>query len=448
MAQEIYFRHSLRVNDYLCKGCTTCMRTCPTAAIRIRDGKAVISDNKCVDCGECIKACPHKAIYIKQDDFGRLFNYRYRVCLVPTAFIGQFDTKYKTKAIYSCLLKLGFTHIYEVEHEVARMIELYNRYMDDHPEITTFISPYCPAVTRLIQVRFPSLVDNIIHVRAPLELASRMITKKLVDEGARRESIGVFYVTPCAAKIAAVKYPVSGKDTYVSGVINMDFLYNKVMLMLHDSDKNAQPINHKLNSRDVQWSLAGGEAPHFRGYHYAVDGLSNVLQFLEKLEDETVDAPGLVEMRICDQGCVGGVLTTNNRFVARKRLEYRARLFERLERSNLRETPSDDEPLTDEMIDVMTIPEIKPRSILKLNDDFAEAFKMAERMKTIEKALPGVNCSACGAPSCAALAEDIVRGEASIDTCIFINRNSQASEDAIHSIWGDRVKTKETNNDK
>jgi Na+-translocating ferredoxin:NAD+ oxidoreductase RNF subunit RnfB len=440
---EIYFRHSLKVNGYLCKGCTTCMRTCPTAAIRIRDGKAVITDNKCVDCGECIKACPHKAIYIKQDDFGLIENYRYRVCLVPTAFIGQFDTKYKTKAIYSCLLKLGFTHIYEVEHEVARMIELYNMYMDDHPEIRTFISPYCPAVTRLIQVRFPSLVDNIIHVRAPLELASRVITQKLVDEGARRESIGVFYVTPCAAKIAAVKYPVSGKDTCVTGVINMDFLYNKVMLMLHDSDKNAQPINHTLNSRDVQWSLAGGEAPHFRGYHYAVDGLQNVLSFLEKLEDETVDAPGLVEMRICDQGCVGGVLTTQNRFVARKRLEYRAQLFERLERSKMRETPPEDHSLTPQWIKDMEIPDIKPRSIYKLNDNYAEAFKMAERMKKIEKALPGVNCAACGAPSCAALAEDIVRGEASADTCVFINPLSDTSKDAMKHIWGDRIKTSE-----
>ena len=139
------------------------MRSCPTGAIRIRNGKAIVADNKCVDCGECMRVCPHKAIYIKQDDFGRLFNYRYRVCLVPTTFIGQFEEKYSTRAIYSCIQKLGFTHIYEVEHEMDRMVELYNRYMDDHPEITTFISPYCPAVTRLVQVRFPSLVDNVIH---------------------------------------------------------------------------------------------------------------------------------------------------------------------------------------------------------------------------------------------------------------------------------------------
>ena len=111
---ETYFRHSLRVNPSLCKGCTTCMRTCPTGAIRIRNGKAIVSDNKCVDCGECMKVCPHKAIYIKQDDFNLLGNYKYRVCLVSTTFIGQFEEKYKTRAIYSCLKKLGFTHIFEV----------------------------------------------------------------------------------------------------------------------------------------------------------------------------------------------------------------------------------------------------------------------------------------------------------------------------------------------
>ena len=211
--RETFFRHSLKVDFDRCEGCTTCMRSCPTGAIRIRGGKAVVDDNKCVDCGQCMKVCPHKAIYIQQDDFALIKNYQYRVCLVPSTFIGQFDEQYRTREIYSCLKKLGFTHIYEVEHEVEYMVGLYQRYMDSHPETRTFISPYCPAVIRLIQVRFPSLVDNVIKVRAPFELASRIIIRRLMDEGAPRESIGVFYVTPCAAKIAAVKYPVSRKET-------------------------------------------------------------------------------------------------------------------------------------------------------------------------------------------------------------------------------------------
>ncbi|MBQ9477360.1 MAG: 4Fe-4S binding protein [Bacteroidales bacterium] len=444
--QESFFKHSIKVHYDRCQGCTTCMRSCPTGAIRIRGGKPVVSDNKCVDCGQCMKVCPHRAIYIQQDDFALTRNYKYRVCLVPATFIGQFDEQIRTREIYSCLKKLGFTHIYEVEHEVEYMVKLYQQYMDKHPETRTFISPYCPAVIRLIQVRFPSLVDNVIKVRAPFELASRIIVRRLMDEGAARDEIGVFYVTPCAAKIAAVKYPVSKKESCIAGVINMDFLYNKVQLMLHESDKSAQPINHSLSSQDVLWPLAGGEACHFKGSQYAVDGLQNVLNFLERLEDDAVDAEGLVEMRICDQGCVGGVLATNNRFVARKRLEHRAKLFE--DRPKTRYERYNNPEFCQWIDDQMAIPEIKPRSIYKLDDDFSEAFKMAERMKKIEKALPGVNCSACGAPSCAALAEDIVRGDARMDTCIFINRHSQASEEAIRSIWGDRVRTKEINKDK
>ena len=179
-----------------------------------------------------------------------------------------------------------------------------------------------------------------------------------------------------------------------------------------------------------------------------MDGLQNVLNFLERLEDETVDARGLVEMRICDQGCVGGVLATNNRFVARKRLEDRARLLDQPDRPLNRYTRYNNPEFCKWIDEQMEIDEITPHSIYKLDDNFSEAIKMAERMKKIEKALPGVNCSACGAPSCAALAEDIVRGDADISSCMFINRHSQASEDAIRNIWGDRIKTRTINQDK
>lgn len=435
---ESAFKHSIKINDYLCAGCTSCVRICPTAAIRIRGGKAFITDNKCIDCGECMKHCERKAIYIKQDDFQLIENYGYRVALVPATFIAQFDDKYKTRQIYACLEKLGFTHIYEVEHSVKFMVDLYKQYMQEHPEIRTFISPFCPAVIRLIQVRFPSLMDNIIKLKSPLKAAALAVQQKLMDQGASKESIGIFYVTPCAAKIASVKDPVSDQDDFIDGVINMDFLYNKVKLLLSNSDQDAKAINHHLTARDVRWPLTGGEACNFEGSPYAIDGLTNVIHFLERLEDDAIDAPGLIEMRLCDEGCVGGVLASQNRFVARKRLENRAETLAKIHSDT---SAYDHTEFTEEIAKQMEVPQdIKPRSLYKLDDNFSTAFKMAEEMKKIEKSLPGINCGACGAPTCSALAEDIVRGQTLIDTCIFINRQSQASEDAIHSIWGDKIR--------
>ena len=55
------YSHSVILNQSKCLGCTICIKSCPTQAIRVRDGKAIIIDDKCIDCGECIKVCPHNA---------------------------------------------------------------------------------------------------------------------------------------------------------------------------------------------------------------------------------------------------------------------------------------------------------------------------------------------------------------------------------------------------
>jgi Na+-translocating ferredoxin:NAD+ oxidoreductase RNF subunit RnfB len=45
------------------------------------------------------------------------------------------------------------------------------------------------------------------------------------------------------------------------------------------------------------------------------------------------------------------------------------------------------------------------------------------RIEEITETLPGLDCGSCGAPTCRALAEDIVRGTAEKNDCIFILRD-------------------------
>ena len=62
---------------------------------------------------------------------------------------------------------------------------------------------------------------------------------------------------------------------------------------------------------------------------------------------------------------------------------------------------------------------LEPRSGTRLDPDMSTAIKKLTRINQISKQLPGRNCGICGAPSCLALAEDVVMDRAALASCIF-----------------------------
>jgi len=54
-----------KVDEAKCVGCTICARSgkCPTDAIEMKNGKAVIDPQNCIDCGICAEQCPFAAIH-------------------------------------------------------------------------------------------------------------------------------------------------------------------------------------------------------------------------------------------------------------------------------------------------------------------------------------------------------------------------------------------------
>jgi Na+-translocating ferredoxin:NAD+ oxidoreductase RNF subunit RnfB len=62
----------------------------------------------------------------------------------------------------------------------------------------------------------------------------------------------------------------------------------------------------------------------------------------------------------------------------------------------------------------------------------------------LKELLPGIDCGACGTPSCEALAEDIVCRNASINACIFMKTrfekqgslSQKLSVEIMEEIWG------------
>ena len=97
-----------------------------------------------------------------------------------------------------------------------------------------------------------------------------------------------------------------------------------------------------------------------------------------------------------------------------------------------------------EILPLLTIAEIKPRSMMKLDEDMGEALRKMKMIRQILQMLPMVDCGACGSPGCQALAEDIVQGRAMMENCIFIQRRyeqkgmlkPEVSAEIVKRIWG------------
>jgi electron transfer flavoprotein alpha subunit len=58
---------SIRVDPEKCNGCTLCVKSCPTAAIEVKDKLATITIESCNLCGACVSTCRFRAISIDID---------------------------------------------------------------------------------------------------------------------------------------------------------------------------------------------------------------------------------------------------------------------------------------------------------------------------------------------------------------------------------------------
>jgi iron only hydrogenase large subunit-like protein len=445
-----YFHHALKFRKDVCIGCSHCMNVCPTKAIRIRDGKAELKDNYCVDCGKCYRACPVGAIIVEQDDFNQIFRYKQRVAIIPSVLMGQFPPEVSLMQISSVLMELGFTHVYEVEHGVELLKQQMNNYIDCDRENRPLISSFCPAIIRLIQVRFPTLTENIILLKPPLDIAAAYYNQLLIDEGHLPEDIGVFYITPCAAKIAAVKSPVGQDNSPIAGVINMDFIFNKVYTAVKQGfvGKNTcqLPALDPLKSSGITWSSTNGEAMHMKGRALAIDEINNVIEFLEQLENEENPDIDFLELRACDQSCAGGILTSSNRFYTVERLSKRAaKAHNREMQNNYRYVnPGPIVKYKDFLVENIAIGNILPRSMDKLDEDISQAMKKMKVVNELMDVLPMVDCGMCGSPDCTALAEDIAQEQADVKQCIYIQKRLEKegnispaqSLEIMQRIWG------------
>ena len=415
------YKHSVTLELSKCKGCTNCIKRCPTEAIRVRGGHAVIKDDKCIDCGECIRLCPYqakKATYDKLEDFSA---YKYKIALPAPAFYGQFNDLEDVDYILTALLDCGFDAVYEVSKAAEIITEHTRRYMKKDGLPKPVISSACPAIVRLISLRFPCLVDNLLPIMPPIEYAARQARREALASHPELsdDDICVLFISPCPAKISYIKNPIGVEKSAVTGGLSISDLYFKVRAKRKEIETPKSLSNTGIIG--LNWAGSGGEATSLLSDKYlAADGIENCIKVLDEIENGTFGDLEFVELNACIGGCVGGTLNVENPFIAKARLRS-LRKYLPVSANHI----SDAEALAEE---IFYDKEIGNNTADMLFGDRMTAIAKMSEIECIYRELPHLDCGSCGAPNCHALAEDIVKNDAKMGDCLIQLREKQNAE--------------------
>ena len=409
------FYHSVRLDADLCMGCINCIKRCPTQAIRVRNGKAQINSKFCIDCGECIRVCPHHAKHATYDKLDVLKQYEYTVALPAPSLYSQFNNLDDVNIVLNALLMMGFHDVFEVSAAAELVSEATREYLSENPDRLPAISTACPSVVRLIRVRFPNLIPNLLPLNPPVEVAAILAAEKAMKEtGLPRERIGIIFISPCPSKVTYVKSPLGTDHSEVDRVLAIKDVYPQLLSCMKAVGDDPPEIGTS-GKIGISWGRSGGEASGlFTEEYLAADGIENVIRVLEDMEDQKFTNLKFVELNACNGGCVGGVLTVENPYVAEVKLK-RLRKYMPVARSHI-------EGNAEEL--VKWTKDVQYEPVFNLGNTMMESFARLNQVERLCKKLPGLDCGSCGAPTCKALAEDIVRGEAVESDCVYYLREN------------------------
>jgi iron only hydrogenase large subunit-like protein len=431
--------HSVILDESECKGCTVCVTTCPVEAIRVRDGKARILAERCIDCGECIRRCPNRAKRARADSLSELApggeydRFDWKIALPAPSLYGQFPSRFSVDAIHRGLLALGFDAVFPVSRATSHVARAARDLLDreKYPDLPRpLISSSCPTIVKVIQIRFPTLIEHIAPILAPIEIAGRLAREEAAKDRPDKTRVGCFFISPCAGKITEAKAPIGNETSSIDGVFSMKDVHLPILQALAKAASAKETeASQSAVAREIAWGRAGGEAEatveEEKASWLACDGMDQCERILEAAENGKLGSIDLLELMACAGGCVGGPLAVENATLARHALVEREKALAERESAALRESEADlarqTPPAREEKtVDCLRAAPFAPRPALLLDGDFGKARAMMEEMEAIAASLPGLDCGCCGSPNCHALAEDIVRGNASRSDCVII----------------------------
>ncbi len=414
---EPYY-HSLRFDAARCDGCMACMRACPTHAIRVRAGRAVMLDDRCIDCGECLRVCTRRAVVPLTTTLAELGRFTHSIAIPSAALYTQVEAWVTPAVVHAALRRCGFDQVAGLSPWCAAVSAAIELYLAEFRGAFPVISSFCPTVVRLVQVRYPALLDQVLPLLSPREVAAREAKR----EAAVRLQLdptraGAIYITPCPSKMVSIVDHPGLAASHIDAAVAISDLYPYLTGAIHDV--RAEPaLEETETASGVSWALSRGLAASLPAEDtMSVSGLANVVRILDDIEEGRLRHYTFVECHACPEGCVSGALTVANPYVARARA---IRLM-----NALGDRPEVDRASVGEQYRAgawhMDRP-IAPRPMRPVADTLAGAVAAVKARDALLATLPRIDCGACGAPTCAAFAEDVVRREVQEEACVFVRQ--------------------------
>jgi len=422
--------HSIFLDISRCNGCINCLKRCPTQAIRVRDNKAYVIGQRCIDCGVCVSACSHKAKRTRSDSFSSIKDYRYKIALPPPSIYAQFNNLENQATLHEALLGIGFDEVYEVTKAVEIWRQLRNRYLEVNKDNLVYpvISTTCSVVTRLIKVRYPDLIDNLLPMITPIEVAGMLAKEKAIREtGLKAEEIGCVFLTPCPAKVSEAHSPIGTKNRYINLAVAINEIYPLLLRHIDSTKEKSINIDSKLQEKpnnDINAARIRQSTINVENY-LSADGIENIITILEDLESHDYNLE-YVDLSGCNAGCFGGVLQVENPFIA----QVKNKRIHKIHNYDI-----DTNSLPD-LERLLWDKELEYVPTMELGDNKQENFERLGQLQKIVKSLPGLDCGRCGAPSCESFAQDVVTLNADIRDCVVLFREQM---EQIYKMMGESL---------
>jgi len=422
MSAQRRYSHAVETVPGNCDACMHCLRTCPTAALRIRDSEPIILEDRCIDCGACLLACPRKAIGPVVDTFKETGPFKHKVVVPSPVVYAQFGLDVSLQEIHLGLKKLGFDYIYDVFGAClieAMAVQEHLKRLDSskhgRERKMPLISSMCPAVVRLVQVKYPTLVSHVLPFEPPRELSAREAKIKVAREhDADIRDVGAFYISPCPAKSISVLQPAEKERSFLDRSIALSDIYMPLRQAISEitPEEKAELTKEKFVFGSG-WERTGLMSRSLNIKNWiAVSGMPHVVGILDDIEEGKLESVAFVEANACIEGCVGGSLCVENIYVARSKtliLETEHESIDRPDRGWVRQ-------LYDSGYFFMER-ELKPRTVARPAGSIPDAILFMKERDELVGTLPGLDCCSCGFPSCEIFAEEVLRKTAGIDAC-------------------------------